>query len=169
MKVIHIIGQQGSGKTTLAADIIKALTHAGVSVGSIKHSTHAHELDKKGKDSFLHRKAGAAPAAMMAQDMVAVYFPRTKEMTPETLLETYYADLDFVIIESWVSGPYPKIEVIRPSISTDTFFNDTDNVVAIVSDDTLPDTIQEKAESQGVKILPRNNISAIKAYLIDEL
>ncbi|MCP4022340.1 MAG: molybdopterin-guanine dinucleotide biosynthesis protein MobB, partial [Desulfobacteraceae bacterium] len=63
MNPFHIIGQPQSGKTTLITDIIKELTAKGAQVGSLKHSSHVHELDKPGKDSFLHRKAGASPAA----------------------------------------------------------------------------------------------------------
>ncbi|MBW2565111.1 MAG: molybdopterin-guanine dinucleotide biosynthesis protein MobB, partial [Deltaproteobacteria bacterium] len=43
---IHIIGQPGSGKTTLIVDIIKELNKRNIKVGSMKHSAHIHELDK---------------------------------------------------------------------------------------------------------------------------
>jgi len=58
METIQIIGQPGSGKTTLMVDIIKELVKMNLTVGSLKHSAHLHELDTPGKDSFLHRKAG---------------------------------------------------------------------------------------------------------------
>lgn len=101
MKAFHIIGQPGSGKTTLMVDIVKRLRWQNISVGTIKHSAHAHELDKPGKDSFLHRTAGAAPAATMTRDIAAVYLPRPPNMTPATLMEHYYAHLimsSFVIL-----------------------------------------------------------------------
>jgi molybdopterin-guanine dinucleotide biosynthesis protein MobB len=56
---VQIIGHPGCGKTTLMVELIKALVQRDIRVGSIKHSAHAHELDKPGKDSFCHRKAGA--------------------------------------------------------------------------------------------------------------
>ncbi len=65
MTPIHIIGQPGSGKTTLIVDIIKELNKQNIKVGSMKHSAHVHELDKPGKDSFLHRQAGASPVSMI--------------------------------------------------------------------------------------------------------
>ena len=51
------------GKTTLLIELVEELTRRGVRVGTIKHSSHSHELDTPGKDSFRHRQAGATPAA----------------------------------------------------------------------------------------------------------
>ncbi|MCK5100719.1 MAG: molybdopterin-guanine dinucleotide biosynthesis protein MobB, partial [Desulfobacteraceae bacterium] len=61
MLPIHIVGHAGCGKTTLIVDLIKVLVKKNIKVGSLKHSAHVHELDKPGKDSFRHRKAGASP------------------------------------------------------------------------------------------------------------
>ena len=49
---VQIIGHPGCGKTTLMIEIIEALVDRNISVGSIKHSAHSHELDKR-CDSFL--------------------------------------------------------------------------------------------------------------------
>jgi molybdopterin-guanine dinucleotide biosynthesis adapter protein len=111
MTPFHIIGQPGSGKTALIVDLITEMVKTGITVGSFKHSSHAHELDKPGKDSFLHRQAGASPVAMMTRDMAAVYLPRPQGMTPSTLMEKYYTHLDIVLIEGWISKPYRKIEI----------------------------------------------------------
>ena len=108
MKPFHIIGQPGSGKTTLIVDIIKELNKQNIKVGTMKHSAHSHELDKPGKDSFCHRKAGASIVSMITQEMTAVYLPM--KMTPQALLENYCSDIDIVLIEGWISGPYDKIE-----------------------------------------------------------
>jgi molybdopterin-guanine dinucleotide biosynthesis protein B len=61
MRVVAIVGSQGSGKTTLIERLIPALIGRGLSVSTIKH-THHHpvEFDVPGKDSHRHRAAGAA-------------------------------------------------------------------------------------------------------------
>ena len=165
MKVFHIIGQPGSGKTTLVAEIVKVLCRQDISVGTIKHSAHAHELDKPGKDSFLHRTAGAAPAAMMTRDLAAVYLPRTPDrvpaLTPATLIEQYYTHLDIVLIEGWLSGPYDKIEVYRDCVKRPFLFPDTPGVKALVTDDPLaPQTIQQ-ADTKRIICLKRNRLTDI--------
>ena len=82
---IHIIGQASAGKTSLIVDIIKELNKQNLKVGSIKHSSHTHELDRPDKDSFQHRKAGASLVSMVNQEMTAVYLPGAqKDYTSKT-------------------------------------------------------------------------------------
>ncbi len=136
MLPIHIVGHAGCGKTTLIVDLVKALTEdRGLCVGTMKHSAHTHQLDKPGKDSYLHRKAGAAPVTMVTEQMSAVYLPRNDKTTPLKLLETYYSDVDLVLIEGWISGPFQKIEIWRKAIGRPLISNDIKCVKAVVSDD----------------------------------
>ena len=165
----QIVGQPGSGKTTLIVDIITEMIRAGVTVGSIKHTAHAYELDKPGKDSFRHRQAGAAPAAMMTRDMAAVYLPRTADMTPETLLEKFYAHLDVVLIEGWISGPFNKIEIWRKALEKPLLFPDVPGIKAIVSDDPLPHDTNKRATENHVSCFRRNAVSDIAAFIIGRL
>jgi molybdopterin-guanine dinucleotide biosynthesis protein B len=61
MKIVAIVGRQGSGKTTLIEKLIPALQGRGLTVSTIKHTHHHHiELDVPGKDSHRHRLAGAS-------------------------------------------------------------------------------------------------------------
>ncbi len=76
MKTIHLVGRQNHGKTTLLVELIEELTRRGIRVGTIKHTSHVHELDTPGKDSFRHRQAGADPVAVVSKDLIGVYLPR---------------------------------------------------------------------------------------------
>lgn len=51
MKLIHIVGRQNHGKTTLIVELLEEFARQAIVVGTIKHSSHAHELDRPGKDS----------------------------------------------------------------------------------------------------------------------
>lgn len=165
MKIFQIIGQPGSGKTTLVAEIVTELCRRDIRVGTIKHTAHAHELDKPGKDSFIHRTAGAAPAAMMTRDMAAVYLPRTPGMTPADLIDTWYAHLDIVLIEGWLSGPYEKIEVWRACVNRPALFPDIDRVKALVTDDRLDDAVVQQADTRGIACLKRSGLSELVALI----
>jgi molybdopterin-guanine dinucleotide biosynthesis protein B len=181
MRVFHIIGQPGSGKTTLVAELVKELCKKKISVGTIKHSAHSYELDKPGKDSFVHRSAGASPSAMMTRDMAAVYLPRTPDMTPATLIECYYTHLDIVLIEGWISGPYDKIEVWRESVKGPFLFTSTNptsinpasinptsikGVKALVTDDFLDTQKRQEADEKKIICLKRKAVSDIIALII---
>ena len=58
-KAYGIIGWSGSGKTNLTCRIISHFTKKKIKVASIKHSHHNFQVDKEGKDSFKHAKAGS--------------------------------------------------------------------------------------------------------------
>ena len=59
MRLIGLTGWSGSGKTTLITALIPALRARGRTVSTIKHAHHSFDIDKPGKDSFVHRQAGA--------------------------------------------------------------------------------------------------------------
>lgn len=159
MTPIHIIGQPGSGKTTLIVDIIKELKKQDIKVGSLKHSAHVHELDKPGKDSFRHRKAGAAIVSMITQEMTAVYLPM--KMTPQALLENYYSNIDIVLIEGWISGPHDKIEIWRKAVKKPPLFLNISHVKAIVSDDILDPEIIRQANAREIRCFKRNEVTQL--------
>ncbi|MBU1343130.1 MAG: molybdopterin-guanine dinucleotide biosynthesis protein B [Proteobacteria bacterium] len=158
MLPLHIVGHAGCGKTTLIVDLVKALVQKNIRVGTIKHSAHIHELDKPGKDSFRHRTAGAAPVTMVTGQMSAIYLPRTEDTCPEKLLETYYKDVDIVLIEGWISGPFQKIEVWRESMGEAPLFTGIENVKALVSNDIVQET--------DLPIFPRSNIDQLVNFII---
>ncbi len=149
MVPINIIGHAGCGKTTLIVDLIKELIKRDMKVGSLKHSAHIHELDKPGKDSFQHRQAGAVPASMITQSMAAIYLPRSNNLTPEKLLEKYYSNVDIVLIEGWISGPFEKVEIWNKQVNRKPLFSFVENVTAFVSDDDLdPESMAVAKEKQ---------------------
>lgn len=138
--IVQIIGQPGSGKTTLVAELVRYFSGKGLGVGTLKHSSHAYELDKPGKDSHVHRQAGASPAAMVNAKMAALYLPASDLTRPEKLIQTYYCHADLVLIEGWISGPYPKIEIWRQNLGTPPLFTDVEKVCALVCDRVPADT-----------------------------
>jgi molybdopterin-guanine dinucleotide biosynthesis protein B len=162
MLPIHIVGHAGCGKTTLIVDLIKALATKNIKVGTLKHSAHVHELDKPGKDSFAHRIAGAFPVTVVTEQMSAIYLPRNEDTTPEKLLATYYSNVDIVLIEGWISGPFQKIELFRKSIGRPPLFSDTKsdikNVKAIVSDDPI--------ENTDIQVFQRSNLDQMVNFIL---
>ena len=140
MKRIHIIGQKNSGKTTLIADLVQALTLQGYRVGTIKHTHHQHELDAPGKDSHRHREAGAQVVGILSQKMNAVFWPpkETDESTREQRYQDFepmFATCDLVLVEGDSKTNQPKIEVWRKELSPAPRFADEVSITAIVTDD----------------------------------
>lgn len=78
LKRIHIVGRKNTGKTSLVVELIAELRRRGLTVGTIKHTPHDHEVDLPGKDSFRHFEAGAVPAALVTASKTAIFLPPIK-------------------------------------------------------------------------------------------
>ncbi len=167
MTPIHIIGHPRCGKTTLIVDLIKEFTERNMSVGTLKHSAHAHELDKPGKDSHRHREAGACPAAMITRDMAAVYLPRTKINRPDKFIETYFNQTDIILIEGWISGPYDKIEIWRDIVKRMPLFPGLKRVKALVSDDDLLPEIAQDIKLNEIESMKRSDIGKLADFVME--
>ena len=57
--ILGLAGWSGSGKTTLIKNLLPKLKKINISVSTIKHAHEGFDIDKPGKDSFIHREAGA--------------------------------------------------------------------------------------------------------------
>ena len=137
MKPIHIVGRRNHGKTTLLVELVEELTRRGVRAGTIKHSSHSHELDTPGKDSFRHRQAGASPVAIVSKDLIGVYLPRAADTDFYDCLAGMFAGCDLVLVEGHLEGPGVKIEVWRQAVGGSPLAAERDDVVAVVSDDPI--------------------------------
>lgn len=108
--VIQIVGYKNSGKTTTSCEIIQRFAEKGWKVGSIKHDAHRFEVDYPGKDTWLHREAGAEVVAITSQDRTAIMEQRPSSL--QDLLERING-VDIVIVEGYKFESYPKVVLLR--------------------------------------------------------
>lgn len=111
-KIILIVGKSNSGKTTLMEKLIRALSTRGFRVGSVKH-THDKKVDfdKKGKDSWRHKNAGAVASLIVTDTRVALVKDDTRPA--EEKIFHYLGDMDLILAEGFKTFPLPKIEIFR--------------------------------------------------------
>ncbi|TXT67083.1 MAG: Molybdopterin-guanine dinucleotide biosynthesis adapter protein [Promethearchaeota archaeon] len=57
--IINCIGYSGSGKTTLITNLLKLLKEMKNINAAVIKNIHEHQIDKKGKDTYLYADAGA--------------------------------------------------------------------------------------------------------------
>src|ERR1051326_5066435 len=72
MRIIGLAGWSGSGKTTLITKVLPRLIARGQRVSTLKHAHHGFDLDQPGKDSFVHRAAGATEVVISSAKRFAV-------------------------------------------------------------------------------------------------
>ncbi len=70
---LGIVGNKNSGKTTLIESLLPLLTDLGCRVGTIKHTSHQHSFDTKGKDTCRHRAAGAVMTMAVSSGELALF------------------------------------------------------------------------------------------------
>jgi molybdopterin-guanine dinucleotide biosynthesis adapter protein len=139
MRIIGLAGWSGAGKTTLVAKLIPSITARGLTVSTVKHAHHAFDVDQPGKDSYMHRMAGATEVLVSSQNRFALM--HELRGAPEPALPALLAKLapvDLVIIEGYKRDPHPKLEVFRAGVGKPLIHPDDPYVVAIASDAPLP-------------------------------
>lgn len=132
-KVINIIACKSNvGKTTLIEGLIKELKLRGHNVATIKHDAHDFEIDKEGKDTWRHRKAGAEAVVISSKSKMAMIKEIKQEISLDELINLV-SDYDFVIVEGYKKSSYKKIEVFRSAVSTE-IITPKEKLIAVASD-----------------------------------
>jgi molybdopterin-guanine dinucleotide biosynthesis protein B len=134
--IIHVLGRPTHGKTTLVVELVRELVRRGLRVGTIKHSSHDHELDTPGKDSYRHRTAGASPAAIVTPGAAAVHLVANERENCSRLL-LLFDDCDVILIEGHLDLPGPRVEVWRAAIGTPPLALEQRAISAVISDDPV--------------------------------
>ncbi|MXP64935.1 molybdopterin-guanine dinucleotide biosynthesis protein B [Roseomonas sp. M0104] len=114
MRLIGLAGWSGAGKTTLLAKLIPCLTGRGIRVSTIKHAHHRFDVDQPGKDSHVHRQAGAEQV-LVASSLRWALITELRG-APEPRLEEllgHLSPVDLVLVEGFKRDAHPKIEVFR--------------------------------------------------------
>jgi len=132
--IVSFVGKSNSGKTTLIVKLIRELKSRGYKVATIKHSHHSFELDKEGKDSWLHTQAGADAVVVASKKMTGIIRIAPKELPLSEIVNTHLHDMDIILAEGYKTQAIPKIEVLRSEICTDLICKDDQNLIAVVSD-----------------------------------
>jgi molybdopterin-guanine dinucleotide biosynthesis adapter protein len=138
MRVFGLAGWSGSGKTTLLTRLIPELIGRGVTVSTIKHAHHEFDIDKPGKDSWLHREAGATEV-MVASSRRFALMHELRE-APEPALDELVARMapvDLLLVEGFKTHPHPKLEVHRPSVGKPFLYPGDPHIVAVASDEAI--------------------------------
>ena len=113
-RLISIVGKKNAGKTTLVVALVAELVRRKFRVMTLKHGTHAANLDHEGKDTWRHFHEGKAERVLLEAPGERVLFERTAEAgDPIALTQAYLADADIVLCEGFTAAPLPKIEVSR--------------------------------------------------------
>ncbi|GAC1342150.1 MAG: molybdopterin-guanine dinucleotide biosynthesis protein B [Acetobacteraceae bacterium] len=158
MRLIGFAGWSGAGKTTLLRRLIPALVTRGLRVSTLKHAHHAFDIDQPGKDSWVHRQAGATEVLIgSAHRWALMHELRGAEEPDLDALLTRLSPVDLVLVEGFKRGLHPKIEVHRTGNGKPLLHPNDPSIVAVASDappiGTLPHVDLDDVEAVARLVL----------------
>lgn len=154
---ISFVGRSKVGKTTLIERLLPLLTEKGLRVGVIKHHHHDFEIDKRGKDTYRYKQAGAG-FTMLASPKKIALVADTPELTLEEIIARFVRNVDLVIVEGFKKEALPKIEVFRAKEGVGTLVcGDDKNLVAIVTDEPLV---------AALPVFSRNDVEGVARFIV---
>jgi molybdopterin-guanine dinucleotide biosynthesis adapter protein len=161
MKIFGLTGWSGSGKTTLIRRLVPALIGRGLRVSTMKHAHHGFDMDKPGKDSYVHREAGAVEVMISSRNRwVLQHENREGPEPPMEELLRYMSPVDLVLIEGFKTYPHDKLEVYRAETGKPLMAADIPSIVAIATD--VPDVVRT-----ALPVLDLNDAETIADFVID--
>ncbi len=158
MRIIGIAGFKNSGKTTLVVELVRELTGRGLKIATVKHAHHEFDIDHPGKDSYLHREAGAVEVIVVSSKRWAHICEL--ENSPEPALADLVAHFDgvnLVLVEGYKREDLVKLEIRRGDPDTPVLAESDPGVKAIVSDQAMP--------AAPVQVLDRADTGAIADFV----
>ena len=157
-RIIGFVGWSGAGKTTLIRSVIARLVGQGLRVATVKHAHHAFDIDQPGKDSWEHRKAGAAEVLVVSDTRWALMHElrgAAEPSLPELLAKL--APADIVLIEGFKRSAIPKLEVYRAANGKPPLHPEDPSIIAVAADIAFPDA--------GRPVLPLDDADAITDFV----
>jgi molybdopterin-guanine dinucleotide biosynthesis protein B len=131
--IVSIVGKSDSGKTTLIEKLLPELVRRGYRIATVKHDTHGFEVDREGKDSWRHKRAGAHTVVISSPQKVALIRDVERDLTLAELRDRLIQDVDLIISEGYKKDIQPKIEIFRKEVHQELLCTEDDHLVAIVS------------------------------------
>ena len=159
--IIGFAGSSNSGKTTLVEKLISIFRNKGLRVTVIKHTHHDVGFDESGKDTYRHKKAGAAAVILASPVGLAVTKDTPEELSLEEIVSHYVDDADLILVEGFKRAAIPKIEVYtRESGESSLCLTGDNSYIAVATDDDL---------DVSIPIFRRDDADAIAGFLSDHI
>jgi molybdopterin-guanine dinucleotide biosynthesis protein B len=158
MRLIGFAGWSGAGKTTLLQRLVPALTGRGMRVSTLKHAHHAFDVDQPGKDSYLHRQAGATEVLVASAARWALMHELRGAPEPELPeLLAHMTPVDVVLVEGFKRGAHRKIEVHRAANGKPLLHPGDGSIVALAADPPM---------AAAIPCVALGNIEAVAALVL---
>ena len=156
--ILGLAGWSGSWKTTLIKNLLPELKNNNISVSTLKHAHEGFDIDKPGKDSFIHREAGAQEVLISSSKRFALMANYINKESSLTELISKLTPVDLVLVEGWKKENIKKIEVYRKEVNKPLLALNDKNIIAIATND-------KNININNVMLLDINNYDSIAKFI----
>ena len=162
MKVFGIVGRKNSGKTHLVTRLVRLASQRGLRVSTIKHAHHSFDIDRPGKDSHLHREAGAHEVLVASAERWALMHEHRGVPEPSLAeLLSKLAPCDLVLVEGFKREVVLRLEVYRASCGQVPLAFEDQGILAVATDNTAT-----FAARRDLPCLPLDDEAAVLDYVL---
>jgi molybdopterin-guanine dinucleotide biosynthesis adapter protein len=159
MKILGLGGWSGAGKTTLLSKLIPELIRRGVTVSTMKHAHHGFDVDQPGKDSYVHRQAGATEVLVASEKRWALMHELRQVAEPSAAdLARHMTPVDLLLVEGFKREAHDKLEIYRAENEKPLLSTGDPTYVAILSDTAVGGT--------RLPVIDLNDIPAIADFIV---
>jgi len=156
--IIGLAGWSGSGKTTLIKNLLPELNKINISVSTLKHAHEDFDIDKPGKDSYIHRESGAQEVLVSSKKRFAIISNYKNKESNLYQLIGKLSPVDLIMVEGWKKENIKKIEIYRKEINKPLLALEDKNIVAIATND-------KSIKVNNVVLLDINNYEDIAMFI----
>ena len=156
--LLGLAGWSGSGKTTLVSNLIPELKRINISVSTLKHAHEGFDIDKPGKDSYVHRESGAREVLISSNKRFALMHEYKKEEIQLNNLIKKLSPVDLILVEGWKKENIKKIEIYRKEINKPLLCEKDKNIIAVATND-------KSIKIKNMIILDLNNYEQIAQFI----
>lgn len=135
-KVFGLCGWSGSGKTDLICRLINYFSSQNLVISTIKHTHHNFTVDRKGKDSFLHKMAGAFEVLISGEYTWAQmhYGNKNEKTSLSELINKISLKTDIILVEGFKQSRINKLEVFNSTLNKPFLYKNDKNIKGIIID-----------------------------------
>lgn len=109
---IAIVGYSNSGKTRVAATLVRILSERGYRIVAVKHCHHGHQIDPSNKDSTRLLAAGATQVIASSPRQITSIRRVDGDLALEQLTALLDTEYDLVVAEGFKNSSVPKVLVL---------------------------------------------------------
>ena len=158
--LLGLAGWSGSGKTKLISNLLPELKKNNISVSTLKHAHEGFDIDKPGKDSYVHRESGAREVLISSNKRFALMHEYHKDEISLNSLIKKLSPVDLILVEGWKKENIKKVEIYRKELNKPLLCTKDKNIIAVATND-------KSIKIKNMMILDLNNYEKIAEFIYE--